>query len=110
MSDGTGLAEALLGLDGFRILAVTEGPAEVVITIETTAAVVGCNSCGVRAESQDRVAVSIRDLACFGRPTRLVWVKRRWRCVEVACEARTWTETCGDISALRVSLGSVTAD
>ncbi len=32
MSDGTGLAEALLGLDGFRVLKVSE--AEVVIDIE----------------------------------------------------------------------------
>ena len=34
MSDGTGLAEALLGLDGFRVLAVSETPAELVIEIE----------------------------------------------------------------------------
>ena len=69
MSDGTGLAEALLGLDGFRILGVTEGAAEVVITIETTAAVVGCNSCGVRAESQDRwPSPSVIWPASAGRP------------------------------------------
>jgi hypothetical protein len=36
--------------------------------------------------------VEIRDLACFGRPARLVWRKRRWRCGEDACEAKTWTE------------------
>jgi hypothetical protein len=50
MDDGTGLAEALLGLDGFRLLAVTETPAEVVIEVETTPAVVGCVGCGVRAK------------------------------------------------------------
>lgn len=35
MSDGIGLAEALLGLEGFRVLAVVESIDEVVITIET---------------------------------------------------------------------------
>jgi transposase len=34
----------------------------------------------------------VRDLACFGRPVRLVWVKRRWRCREPLCDRKTWTE------------------
>lgn len=93
MDDGIGLAEALLGLDGFRILGVIEGPDELVVTVETTTSVVGCRGCGCRAESQGRARIPVRDLACFGRPTRLVWVKRRWRCREQACGARTWTET-----------------
>ena len=42
MNDATGLAEALLGLDGFRVLSVKENPAEVVVTVETIADVVGC--------------------------------------------------------------------
>ena len=98
MQDGTGLAEALLGLDGFRVLEVTENPDEVVIRIETTAVVVGCSACGTRAEAQDRMVVEIRDLPCFGRPVRLVWNKRRWRCVEADCEAKTWTETAAGFS------------
>ncbi len=36
MSDGTGLVEVLLGLEGFRVLTVLETPAELVIGIETT--------------------------------------------------------------------------
>jgi len=99
VSDGTGLAEALLGLPGFRVLEVREDPAEVVIWVETTVEVEGCSSCGVRAESQDRMPVEIRDLACFGRPARLVWNKRRWRCREALCAARTWTETHPEISS-----------
>ena len=51
-----------------------------VIEIETTADFVGCSGCGVRAEAQDRMPVEVRDLPCFGRPARLVWRKRRWRC------------------------------
>ena len=92
MSDGIGLAEALLGLDGFRVLGVREVPDELVVTVETTRDLVGCTRCGVRAEAQDRMRIEIRDLACFGRPARLVWVKRRWRCVEPVCDAKTWTE------------------
>ena len=37
MDDATGLAEALLGLDGFRVLGVEETPSEVIVTVETTA-------------------------------------------------------------------------
>ena len=36
--------------------------------------------------------VEVRDLECFGRPTRLKIWKRRWRCRELLCSARTWTE------------------
>ena len=93
MEDGTGLAEALLGLDGFRVLAVSETPDELVIQIETTVTAVGCSVCGTRAEAHERMVVEIRDLACFGRPARLVWNKRRWRCVEVDCDRKTWTES-----------------
>lgn len=92
MSDGTGLAEQMLGLDGFRILEVNETPDELVIHIETTVVVVGCAGCGTRAVPHDRMPVEIRDLPCFGRPVRLVWNKRRWRCPEQDCEAKTWTE------------------
>jgi transposase len=102
MSDGTGLVEVLLGLDGFRVLDAIEELHELVVTIETDAELVGCTTCGVRAEVHDRMPVEIRDLACFGRPARLVWHKRRWRCVEPACEAKTWTEHSEHIDAQAV--------
>ena len=92
MSDATGLAEALLGLDGLRVLDVVESVAELVVTVETTADLAGCASCGVRAESQDRVRVDLRDLPFGGRPTRLVLMKRRWRCADDDCPTKTWTE------------------
>ncbi|MEO7837706.1 MAG: transposase family protein, partial [Acidimicrobiales bacterium] len=102
MDDGIGLAEAMLGLDGFRVLEVTETPAELIIGIETTADIAGCWECGSRAAAQDRMPVEIRDLACFGRPARLVWRKRRWRCAEPACESRTWTELSQEVSSRSV--------
>ena len=92
MIDATGMAEAMLGLDGFRVLAVAETHAEVVIRIETVPGLVGCPGCGVQATAHDRMEVESGDLAVFGRPTRLVWCKRRWRCEEPFCDARTWTE------------------
>ena len=101
MSDGIGLAEALLGLEGFRVLAVSEA-VELVVVIESVHDFVGCRECGVRAEAQDRTEVEVRDLACFGRPVRLVWRKRRWRCVDPDCEAKTWTETSPAVSSRQV--------
>jgi hypothetical protein len=56
VSDGNGLAEALLGLPGFRVLEVVETDVELVVTIETTADRVGCGGCGVRAESSASVS------------------------------------------------------
>jgi transposase len=102
MSDGIGLAEVLLGLPGFRVLDVFESDTEVVVSIESTAARAFCRTCGVRAEAQDRMPVDIRDLACFGRPARLVWTKRRWRCREPRCPARTWTEHSDHVDAQAV--------
>jgi len=92
MSDGIGLAEVLLGLPGFRVLDVIEVDGEVIVSIESTATRAFCLRCGVRAEAQDRMAVESRDLPCFGRPARLVCDKRRWRCREPLCPAKTWTE------------------
>jgi transposase len=92
MGDGSGLTEAMLGFDGVRVTNVCETDGEVTIEVETTEQRAWCSRCGCRAESQDRMWVDVRDLECFGRPTRLrVW-KRRWRCREVLCAARTWTE------------------
>lgn len=99
MSDATGVAEAMLGLPGFRVLEVEETEAEVIIWIETSAILVGCPGCGVVATAHDRMPVEHRDLAAFGRPARLVWDKRRWRCEEPLCTARTWTETSPAFSA-----------
>jgi transposase len=45
-----------------------------------------------------QAAAAIRDLASFGRPARLVWRKRRWRCGDADCEAKTWTETSPHVS------------
>ena len=100
--DGIGLAEALLGLDGFQVLKVSETPDEVVIDVETTVELMGCSRCGTRAESQDRMTVEIRDLPASDDRARLMWKKRRWRCPKADCEAKTWTEASTHVSSRTV--------
>jgi transposase len=90
-----------MGLDGLRVLSATE-TVEVVVVVETSDDSVGCVECGLRAEDQDHADVEVRDSACFGRPVRLVWRKRRWRCVEPECEATTWTECSSVVSSRQV--------
>jgi transposase len=86
------LASRLLGLDGFEVLAAEVVGGEWQLTVQTTATVVGCVGCGVRAELHGRRTVRVRDLPAGGRPVVLAWPKRIWRCREPACKVRTWTE------------------
>lgn len=95
MSDDIGLAEALLGLDGFRVLAVYEEPAELSVVVEMLASeTVFCRACGGMAEAQDRMPVQLRDLPCFGRPGAAGLAKATLALSPSRCGNRTWTEHC----------------
>jgi transposase len=85
-------ASRLLGLDGFEVVAAQLADGEWQLEIQTTATVVGCRGCGMRAELHGRRMVRVRDLPIGGRPVVLLWRKRIWRCREPACRVRTWTE------------------
>ncbi len=41
---------------------------------------------------------------CFGRPVRLVWRKRTWRCAEDACTGKAFTEQHADLAPPRALL------
>jgi transposase len=99
VSDATGVAEVMLGLPGFRVLDAVGSDDELVIMVETIPEITGCSECGVVATAHDRMSVEYRDLPAFGRPVRLVWLKRRWRCEEPECPACTWTEVSSALSA-----------
>jgi transposase len=71
--------------------------------VETTADVAWCTACGVRAVGHGRSRTAVRDLPIAGRPTVLVFARRRWRCPEAACEVNTWSEHT-DALAPRASL------
>jgi hypothetical protein len=60
MIDGSSGATALLGMDEFVVLAMTEEDGELFISVETTADIAGCGSCGVRATGHGRSVIQIR--------------------------------------------------
>jgi transposase len=91
-------ASRLLGLDGFEVLATEVASGEWRLMVQTTAEVVGCPGCGVRAQAHGRRMIQVRDLPAGGRPVVLWWRKRLWRCREPACGVRTWTE---QVAAIR---------
>ena len=85
-------ATRLLGLDGLEVVSAELVGDEWQLAVQTTATMVGCAGCGVRATPHGRRVVRVRDLPVGGRPVVLLWRKRIWRCRESACKVRTWTE------------------
>jgi len=85
-------AVAVLGLEGFVLLAAVEVDGELHQLVETDAATIGCFGCGTRALSKGRRRTKIRDLSCGGRPVVVVWSKRLWRCGDEDCDVKTWSE------------------
>jgi transposase len=80
-------------MPGFVVLAVSDFDGELEQAVETTADLVGCPECGAVAELHDRRPCWVRDLPTAGRPVTVVWIMRVWRCAQVLCPKRTWTET-----------------
>jgi transposase len=98
--DATGardLGAVVLGLEGFRLVAVDEHDGELELAVETTNDMVGCPRCGAVAWAHGRRPVRVRDLPVGGRPTTLIWIKRLWRCRYQRCVTRTWSETSPEI-------------
>jgi transposase len=79
-------------MPGFAVGAQMLEKGEWWLLVETTAARVGCPNCGVRAVGHGRRRVQVRDLPIAGRPVRLVWAKRIWRCPDGDCATGTWSE------------------
>lgn len=93
MDDRSGGATALLGMDRFVVLSQTEADGELWLLVETESRPAGCPDCGVRGVGHGRSVVQVRDLPIGGRPVRLVWRKRRWRCGDADCDRATFTES-----------------
>jgi len=99
------MCELLVGLPEVHVRGVHDEPGgPLVVHVESRLDQGWCYECGVRASIKDRPAVEFVDLPCFGRPTRLVWHKHRWRCRETACPAGSWTITDDRIAWPRAAL------
>lgn len=92
MTDRSGGATALLGMEDFVVLAQTEADDELWLLVETEDRPVGCPDCGVRATGHGRRTLEVRDLPMGGRAVRLVWKRRRWQCLDADCETNTFLE------------------
>lgn len=71
---------------------VTAAGTCLVLHVETAETVRGCPDCGVVAVGHGRRQVRLHDTPCFGRPVRLLWAKRVWRCPDPDCPRTTFTE------------------
>jgi transposase len=96
------MCELLVGLPDVNVLGVEEGDVFTVV-IETRDRPT-CLGCGGRPRVKDRDPVSLVDLPVFGRPSRLLWRKHRWRCVNDECAMNTWTVNAPAIAASRLAL------
>ena len=99
------MCELLVGLPEVNVLGIDdELDSALRVHVECRAQLAFCETCGVRATVKDRPVVALVDLPCFGRATRLVWHKRRFRCPELFCPTMSWTEEDARIGAPRMTM------
>src|SRR5512135_1816345 len=92
VSDATSL---LFDLPGFRVVSVEVTPLGVRrVVVMQVAAEHACPRCGVLAGGKpyDVREMRVKDLPVGHRPLLVVWRKRRYRCREVSCPQRVFTE------------------
>jgi hypothetical protein len=69
--------EILVGLPEVNVLGIENRYDVLEIHVERRTLRPGCSECGVLAHLKDQRIVTLVDLACFGRCTRLLWHKHR---------------------------------
>ena len=86
-------ADQLFGVEGLHVLEVSvDDDGHVVVAVESEQTLTGCPDCGVVAVGHGRRVQILHDAPSFGRPVRVRWKKRIWRCPEPSCPRLTWTE------------------
>ena len=101
--DPTRMCELLVGLPAVKVIGVEDADL-LGVHVETEAKRPRCIGCDSEAWVKDRPVVELADLPCFGRPTRLVWHKRRWCCPQESCRIGSWTEDAPEIAAARLAM------
>lgn len=105
ITDPTSALAYLIGLCDVTFLGLDPGEVTLV-HVETARRSVGCAECGTVALMKERSVVDLVDLPVFGRPTHLVWHKRRWSCPDHDCPRGSWTEEDDAIASSRQLLTS----
>lgn len=82
---GLGANVAVMGVDDVSGAALR-------VHVRTLGLAPRCEACDRFATLKDTDEVELVDLAAFGRPTRLVWHKRRWHCPNTDCDVGSFTE------------------
>ena len=98
------MCELLVGLPEVNVLGVDDGDDRLVVMIESRGPRPACVGCGRPGRVNDRDVVTLVDLPSFGRPSRLLWRKHRWRCNTQECPVNTWTLNDPRIAAARLAL------
>lgn len=75
-----------------HVTSIDDAGDSLLLGVETDQSLIGCPACGVVAVGHGRRRVRVHDIPCFGRPVRLLWAKRVWRCADGDCPAGTFTE------------------
>ena len=65
-----------------------------------------CVGCGGPVWAHGSSKVKLVGLPAFGRPVRLVWDKRRWRCPDVSCPMGTFTGQEPEVAPARARVTS----
>ena len=102
--DPTRVNELLVGLGDVEVLGVDAAAEPLRVHVRRRAPRPLCGNCGQSLFSDGDRAVELVDLPVFGRPTVLVWHKRRWRCPAGQCPAGTVTEQDPQIAPCRERL------
>jgi transposase len=98
------MCEILIGLPEVNVLGIEDRQPVLEIHVECRTTRPGCPTCGVFAHLKDQRIVTLVDLPCFGKCTRLLWHKRRWRCPDPDCANGSWTEENDRIAASRLAM------
>ena len=98
------MCELLVGLPDVTVLGVDDTGDRVTVMIETRGPRPLCLGCGAVPKVKDRDPVLLVDLPVFGRRSRLLWRKHRWRCDTTSCAVNTWTLNVPEIAPSRLAL------
>ena len=102
--DPARICEILVGLPEVNVLGVDDSGLLLEIHVECRTSRPACRECGVRAHLKDQRVVTLVDLPCFGKCTRLIWHKRRWQCPDTDCTNGSWTEEDDRIAGSRLGM------